>query len=74
MTLPTAVLTIARQRPTSARRSSTLATSSPGCSIGRTAMKRETILLLLMLAAFIASAIYAPCDGSCSVAEEVRRG
>ena len=37
-------------------------------------MKRETILLLLMLAAFIAAAIYAPCDGSCRVAEEVRRG
>lgn len=37
-------------------------------------MKRKTILLLLMLAAFIAAAIVAPCDGSCSVAEEVRRG
>ena len=37
-------------------------------------MKRETILLLLLLAIFVASAIYAPCDGSCSVAEEVRRG
>lgn len=37
-------------------------------------MKRETILLLLMLAAYFAAAIVAPCDGSCSVAEEVRRG
>ena len=37
-------------------------------------MKRETILLLLLLAIFVVSAIYAPCDGSCSVAEEVRRG
>jgi len=37
-------------------------------------MKRETILLLLMLAAYLAAAIVAPCDGSCSVAEEVRRG
>lgn len=37
-------------------------------------MKRETILLILFLLVLAATAVYAPCDGSCSVAEEVRRG
>jgi hypothetical protein len=35
---------------------------------------RAAILLGLILAVCIAAAIVAPCDGSCSVAEEVRRG
>ena len=37
-------------------------------------MKRDTILLLIIVALFIAAAVYAPCDGSCSITEEVRRG
>ena len=37
-------------------------------------MKRESILLLIIAALFIAAAAYAPCDGSCSQSEEVRRG
>ena len=37
-------------------------------------MKRETILLILFLLVLTATAVYAPCDGSCSVTEEVRRG
>lgn len=37
-------------------------------------MKRNAILLILFLLVLAATAIYAPCDGSCGVAEEVRRG
>ena len=36
--------------------------------------KRAAILLTLIVLFIILSAIVAPCDGSCSVAEEVRRG
>jgi hypothetical protein len=35
---------------------------------------RAAILLGLIFAVCIAAAIVAPCDGSCTVAEEVRRG
>lgn len=42
--------------------------------MSRDEIKRATILLLLMLAAFIAAAIIAPCDNSCPIEEEVRRG
>ena len=36
-------------------------------------MKRDSILLLIIAALFVA-AVYAPCDGSCNQSEEVRRG
>lgn len=35
---------------------------------------RTAILFALILAVCIAAAIVAPCDGSCTLAEEVRRG
>ena len=37
-------------------------------------MKRATILLLILLGIYLAAAAFAPCDGSCSQSEEVRRG
>jgi hypothetical protein len=36
--------------------------------------RRAVMLGLLILAVCIAAAIVAPCDGSCPIAEEVRRG
>jgi hypothetical protein len=36
--------------------------------------KRAAILLMLLLLIIALTALIAPCDGSCSVAEEVRRG
>ena len=36
--------------------------------------KRIIILLTMLFVIFVLTAIVAPCDGSCSVAEEVRRG
>lgn len=37
-------------------------------------IKRAIILLTLIVLLIILSAIVAPCDGSCDIAEEVRRG
>lgn len=37
-------------------------------------LKRALVWLLLIAAMFVLAAIVAPCDGSCTVAEEVRRG
>jgi len=42
--------------------------------VSRDEIKRATILLLLIVSIIVITAIIAPCDGSCSVAEEVRRG
>lgn len=36
--------------------------------------KRAIILLTVLFIIFVLTAIVAPCDGSCTVAEEVRRG
>ena len=37
-------------------------------------MKRALVWLLLIALMFVLAAIVAPCDGSCTVAEEVARG
>jgi hypothetical protein len=37
-------------------------------------MKRAIILLTVLLVIIVLTAIIAPCDGSCDIAEEVRRG
>ena len=37
-------------------------------------LKRALVWLLLIALMFVLAAIIAPCDGSCSVAEEVARG
>ena len=37
-------------------------------------MKRALVWLLLIALMFVLAAIIAPCDGSCTVAEEVARG
>jgi hypothetical protein len=36
--------------------------------------KRAIILLTMLLVIVVLTAIVAPCDGSCDIAEEVRRG
>jgi hypothetical protein len=42
--------------------------------VSRDEIKRAVILLAVLLTICVLTAIVAPCDGSCSVAEEVRRG
>ena len=37
-------------------------------------MKRALVWLLLIALMFVLAAIITPCDGSCTVAEEVARG
>ena len=42
--------------------------------MSRDEIKRATILLLLIVSIFVITAIIAPCDNSCPIEEEVRRG
>jgi hypothetical protein len=42
--------------------------------VSRDEIKRAIILLLLIVSIFAITAIIAPCDGSCPIEEEVRRG
>lgn len=42
--------------------------------MSRDEIKRATILLLLIVSIIVITAIIAPCDGSCTIEEEVRRG
>lgn len=42
--------------------------------MSRDEIKRATILLLIILGLYLAAAAFAPCDGSCPIEEEMRRG